>query len=368
MSGTRRVVGGQVSFLFKRDRLFVIGSQAVPNVAVSTSMVRLAPGDLATRATVSVRAAVGLPNAPVTTPGAEVVLPLIGDAGVLGYRLATPVTIDGGAAGRYLAYADPSTGAALAVVQLNEYATGTLLYHGVDRYPGRGYIDRPAPHAYVTIGGAAQITTPAGGVAWSPDGPVQVTTAVIGDYVSVVNKAPTTETAVATLGLVPNGQAVWDASASTVPQSDGTLDHEDDAQVSAYLDVNIVKDYVRDNIDPNMPTLDEQMIVYVNVDQACNAFFDGKALNFFHAVNMGGNGYGCENTGACSGRRLPRVRAPCSHRRDHPRRRSVRQRDERGRGRLPRGQHHRRSRHGPRLLPHEERGRRRHAAARPRSA
>ena len=38
----RRVVGGQISFRFKRDRLFVIGSEALPDVRVDPPRARLA--------------------------------------------------------------------------------------------------------------------------------------------------------------------------------------------------------------------------------------------------------------------------------------------------------------------------------------
>jgi len=158
----RIVVGGQVSFQFKRDRLFVIGSEALPNIVLPPApRVLIAPAQLHDRATQTLRRELALPDAPVTAPGDEVVLPLIGDDAVLGYRLAVPVTIDGGADGRYLGYADPATGEVLAVRQLNLYASGTVLYHAVDRYPGplRTRIDRPAPGAHVTLNGASKTTS-----------------------------------------------------------------------------------------------------------------------------------------------------------------------------------------------------------------
>src|SRR5688500_9395061 len=42
-SAGRRVVGGQLSFRFKADRLFVIGSEALPYVAVATPKAQIAP-------------------------------------------------------------------------------------------------------------------------------------------------------------------------------------------------------------------------------------------------------------------------------------------------------------------------------------
>jgi hypothetical protein len=99
------------------------------------------------QATAALRRQLDLPDAPVTPPGDEVVLPLVGDDAVLGYRVAVPITIDGGAQGRYLAYGDPATGTILAVQQMNLYDTATLLYHAIDRYPARPRIDQPAPRA-----------------------------------------------------------------------------------------------------------------------------------------------------------------------------------------------------------------------------
>src|SRR5258708_4199621 len=63
-AGGLRVVGGQVSFRFKRDRLFVIGSEALPDVVAPVPLARIAATALATRATASLRAQLALPYAP----------------------------------------------------------------------------------------------------------------------------------------------------------------------------------------------------------------------------------------------------------------------------------------------------------------
>ena len=290
----RRVVDGQVSFEFKHDRLFVIGSEAMPSVSFPIPQGRIDAARVRAHATARLRQLVQLPAAPVRSLGDDVVLPLVADGGVLGYRLVSPLEIDGGADGRYLAYADVATGGIVAVRQENLYATGTVLYHGIDRYPARGRVDRPAPHAYVQVNGQPVTTGPDGTVAWSPDAPEPLQTAIAGDYVTVVNKAMVAETAQATLQITPGGDVVWDASGSTVTQADGTDDHQDDAQVNAYLDVNIVKQFVRDHIDPAMPTIDMPLTVNVNLAQSCNAYFDGTSLNFFHATAQSANG--CQNT------------------------------------------------------------------------
>jgi len=279
--GGRLVVSGQVSFRFKHDRLFVIGSEALPHVTLPAQpRARLARAVLQDRAATILRRDLVLPDAPVTAPGEEVVLPLIGDDAILGYRIAVPITVDGGAEGRYLAYSDPATGETLAVRQLNLFELGTMLYRGVDRYPGRPRIDRPAAYAHVTVNGAPQTTSAAGQVSWSDSAPRTVATAVVGDLVAIVNKASGGVLATVQLPLAAGGLAVWDASAAT----------EDDAQVQTYLNVNTAKDFARD-LDPNMPKLGEQITANVNIAQDCNAFFDGKSINFFHASTN------CQNTG-----------------------------------------------------------------------
>jgi cysteine-rich repeat protein len=279
----RVVVGGQISFRFKRDRLFVIASEALPNIALPAApRARLAPAALRDRAAATARAAIGLPAASAAPPGAEVILPLVGDDAVLGYRLAVPVTLDGGADGRYLAYADAATGETLAARPLTASATGTVLYRAVDRYPGRPRVDRPAPRAHVTVGGAPTTTTTGGQVTWTGGASQQVATSVIGDLVAVSNRANAGMGALASaeLSLAASGAAVWDASAAV----------EDDAQVQTYLNVNTAKDFAR-VLDPAMRTLDDAITANVNIARDCNAFFDGTSLNFFHASDE------CQNTG-----------------------------------------------------------------------
>ena len=280
-AGGVRVEGGQLSFRFKRDRLFVMASQALPYVTASAPAIRLARTALIARATSSLRQTLALPSAAVSAPEPDVILPLVADDGVLGYRFVTPMTIDGGADGRYRAYLDPGSAGVIAVHQLNSYATGTVLYHGVDRYPGRGRLDLPAQHAHEVVNGAAETTDVAGALTWSPDAAASVETVVVGDLAQVHNNAMTGGMpATAMYSITPGGQLVWDASAVI----------EDDAQLIAYLSVNGAKEYVRANLDPNLSILDQQLLVNVNLDQDCNAFFDGANLNFFHITSA------CENT------------------------------------------------------------------------
>ncbi|HEX7841912.1 MAG TPA: hypothetical protein VF469_30790, partial [Kofleriaceae bacterium] len=94
-----------------------------------------------------------------------------------------------------------------------------------------------------------------------------------------MNRASGGTLVTAQLPLAAGGQLVWDASAAP----------EDDAQIQAFLNVNLANGFAHE-LDPNLATLASQMIVNVNIAQECNAFFDGKTLNFFHASMR------CQNT------------------------------------------------------------------------
>lgn len=280
-AGGYRVEGGQVSFRFQADRLFVIASEALPHVSFATLRSKLEGPALRERVTAAVRRELGLPEASAAPRGDLVVVPLIADGGVLGYRLCAPVVVDGGAAGRYFAYADAATGAVVAAHLLDAYATATVRYRVVDRYPGRGRMDVPAARAYMTIDGAPATTTADGLVAWPSAGPGALATSTTGELVTVVNRAPGGAAATASLALAPGGTAVWDASSSEA----------DDAQVNVFHNLEVVNQFVRTRLDPGMRGLDDAIPANTNVAQDCNAYFDGTAVNFMRASAS------CQNTG-----------------------------------------------------------------------
>jgi len=63
------------------------------------------------------------------------------------------------------------------------------------------------------------------------------------------------------------------------------------AEVNAYVHANLVRDWVL-SFDPNYPVIDTQtnFDVNVNLNNNCNAFYDGSSINFFTS------GGGCSNT------------------------------------------------------------------------
>lgn len=279
------VVGGQISFRFKRDRLVVIASEALPGVSVEIPTHRSRMSTARMRQQVaSGLTSLGLPgNAAVAAVGdAEpVILPLIGDDAVLGYRVVVPHQVEGGAAGRWTLYADPLTGEAVSFESQSFYATGKLLLSVVNRYPGNPQGPRlmlPANRLNVTVGGVAATTAEDGTVTWTGDAAQMLVPTVSGTMVTAVNKAGALATT--TLNIAPGGQVVWDASGNK----------SDDAQLNVVAHVNQVKEYVR-SFAPNMPNLDASITTNINIAMECNASFDGTALNFYKESSR------CENTG-----------------------------------------------------------------------
>ncbi len=57
------------------------------------------------------------------------------------------------------------------------------------------------------------------------------------------------------------------------------------ASVNAYLEANVVRDFVL-NYQPGFPVIGSQQYfdVYTNINDACNAYYDGLSINFFRAA------------------------------------------------------------------------------------
>ncbi len=290
-----RVVGGQLSFRFKNDRLFAISSQALPSVAIAGSpRVRAAAG-VATRAREATVTDLGLRTARASAPRGAVIVPLVADDGVLGYRVAVPVDVDAGADGAWTVYADPRSGEPLVRVARAHFATGTVVYDAPVRWPGTGRQDYPAVRAGVVVDGASVFTAADGLVTWTPDASVSLMTTVIGQQVALYNLAGDTDDppeVTRTLTIAPDSVARWSEAG----------DEALDAQVSAYVHAQIAKDFARTLVtDPQvLAFIDDVLPTFVNINDECNAFYtrqpvveDGPrvgTINFFASSTT------CENT------------------------------------------------------------------------
>jgi len=270
------VEGGQLSFRFKNDRLFMIGSEALPRVP--------APAVRSVSAAEARAAAIAwlerdLSPGTVTFESAHeaVVLPLV-RASRVDYATVVPVEVSTLAPrGRWRVYVDAATGQPVARTQQLRFATGKVAYNAPLRDPAGERQDFPANRAALTVGGMNQTSSEAGDVMWAGNAATMVTTRATGTQVAVDNDAGAEATA--NLGLQPNQTAVWN----------GANDQFIDAQITTFVHANAVIEYVR-QIDPDLDFLGEQLDAIVNINDSCNAFYDGN-LNFFQASNQ------CNNTG-----------------------------------------------------------------------
>ncbi|HEY0138324.1 MAG TPA: hypothetical protein VGB85_29770, partial [Nannocystis sp.] len=134
----------------------------------------------------------------------------------------------------------------------------------------------PAALLNVFVNGVAGTATSAGVVSFADGNPAAVIAGVVGAQAAVINEAG--PPASKDLSLPPGGIALWSDPSEQV-----------DAQLSAYIHANVVKQRVR-SVAPDFAYLDQQLQIFVNIADICNAFSDGDNLNFFQS------GAGCENT------------------------------------------------------------------------
>jgi len=141
------------------------------------------------------------------------------------------------------------------VHQLNAFASGTVRYGRsiATRAPARR-ICRPL-RTHVNGREHAADERPRWRRELGPDVEQSVTTAVVGDLVTIVNKAtnrrPARRRAAPARTRRPDRVGRDRAGARTTPQ------------VNVFISTNIVKDYVHRYLDPNMPKLGEQMTANV---------------------------------------------------------------------------------------------------------
>ncbi len=280
-----RVVGGQVSFRFKHDRMALIGSEALPDVALPTTRKAIDLGFARTRARDWIAAdARGIA---IRNEAGPMVLPLVGDRRVRGYHQVYRVSVDAAAPrGRWDVYVDTATGQPVARRQTLMFATGTVKFNVPERYPAVNRYDAPAPHASHLINGLTNQSDAYGVVTWGGTEDATLVARTHGSLVGITNAAGASAELSTTLPA--DGEVVWDARD----------DEYTDAQLISFVHANQVKDYVR-TFAPDLAYLDQKLQVTVNADspwdpQSCNAYSEGDAITFFHAYE------GCENTGRIS--------------------------------------------------------------------
>ena len=270
------VAGGQVSFRFKNDRLFMIGSEALPHVPAPVGVA--ISDETAGKAALAWIVRDTSKTAKVTAIGGVQVLPLI-RAGRVDYATVIPVVVESTAPrGRWNVYVDVVRGKPVAREQTLRFAMGTVKYNAPLRGPSGPRQDYPAYEARLVVNGQNVTTTAAGVVNWNNNNPAQVTVRALGDQFDVNNESG--QDAQANLNLNGGGSVTWNAANN----------EQVDAQVTTFVHANEVMNYAR-GIDANNPFHNNQFDAIVNIPDSCNAYYDGQAINFFSQSQD------CNNTG-----------------------------------------------------------------------
>lgn len=274
------ILGAQLSFRFKADRLIAVRSQAIPHVS-ATLATRTTDADperarsLASAWIADTFAAgrVDLVHAGSTIDGPWI-LPLVRPGGVeVREVLAVEVELDA-PRGRWRVFVDAATGEPLARRSLLRWAQ--LEFDVYQRSPLGPRTTLPAGFLEVDVGGSPAVTDGQGSVAVpGPQTPVGFGTN--GLYIRVIDEAGQLASANPSLG--PGSVFTW-----SLPDPQTS-----DAQLNAYAHAQLVKNRVL-AIDPNFDVPLTETAVTVNIDDVCNAFADGDTINFFQT------GSGCENT------------------------------------------------------------------------
>ena len=282
-AGGLPVIGGQLSFRFKADRLTAVRSQALPRVqlaprsaavdlaAASTSARRWVADDFAAGQLVDARELAGDRQLKI--------FPLVHSGGVIDYRevVELEVAVDQ-PPGQWRVWVDARTGEPVARISTLLWAE--LNIEGWVRSPQGPRATFPAQHLQAEVGGELLISDETGLLA--PLGPNTPTLLTLDSpFLEVVNAAGPTLTTNELLS--PGVPFLWTSALSS----------EEDAQLNAYVHTQLVKDYVR-AIDPSFDVPDLDTEVTVNISDTCNAFANGNTINFFLA------GGGCENTALLS--------------------------------------------------------------------
>jgi MYXO-CTERM domain-containing protein len=280
--GGKRVIGAQIGFVFRHDRIVLVNSTALPEVRTAALARTAARAELETGARGWIAAATGK-AAKVTTVEGQAILPIVRPRTLAGTRIEYHVVNTVGVAlqdgvGAWDVYVDAATGKPLARRDLLRYAQGTVTYTVPIRNPQGDRDAYPAVRANHTVNGSSATSNASGVVMWAGAGAGTVNPGLVGPRVRVNNDAGAEATA--SLTLPAGGTVNWDRGDL------GTAD----AQLSAFIHANLVKDYVKTRIAPTMSWLDQQINVNVNVNGTCNALSGGDDLYFFPADDT------CENT------------------------------------------------------------------------
>ncbi len=275
-----RVLGGQISFRFKVDRMVAIASEALPSARATRVTAPINDARAGQSALSWLGRDFGAAGKTVRNVSAPVILPIIrnGDSpGTISYHTVVTVTVASTSPiARWDVHVDARTGTPVARRQTLAFGDGVILYNAPDRWPGGSRSDYPAAFASQIVDGTPTTADVNGSVTWAGNNAANVLARARGSYARVFNQAGGDATN--NISLPDGGSVTWDDSNSETV----------DAQLSGYIHANIAKEYVRP-WDANLAWLDNVIPVTVNINQTCNAYSDGDSINFFRANQQCGN-------------------------------------------------------------------------------
>jgi hypothetical protein len=185
-----------------------------------------------------------------------------------------------GVMGTWKARVDAASGEVLSLEDINDYAqaTGGIYPNSPTTTPE---IVRPMPFLNVSSGGA----TNSAGLYTYPGG--TVTAAMTGPYVRIADTCG----AISLTANTTTGNLAYGTSAGTDCTTPGVggVGNTHSAR-NQFYHVNRIKEVGRGWL-PSNTWLTQQLVVNVNLNQTCNAYWNGSSLNFFKS------GGGCSNTG-----------------------------------------------------------------------
>ncbi|MEC9466091.1 MAG: hypothetical protein VX834_09920, partial [Myxococcota bacterium] len=265
------VVGGRYNVRFKNDRLFVVGSEALPHVPMPARTVAvMSDAELGERARVWVAKETG-GQATLDKVMGPTIIPLLQEGSLPRYATVVEVIVNTKTpVGRYQVMLDIETGAPVSRRQMLKFYEATLSIDATRRWPGGERYNAPVPVTRVSVDGEARTTSEAGKIDLGEAETMSIVASVQSDRVAMYNSAG--EEITETLELRANETTVWSHS-----------DEEyEDAQLSAFVAANVARDRGR-IIAPDMAWLTEEALqVTVNMEeQTCNAYSDGTTINFF---------------------------------------------------------------------------------------
>jgi len=190
-----------------------------------------------------------------------------------------------GVMGTWRARVDASKGEVLELTDINDYVSAQATGGTYLNSPTTGSeVVRPAPYANLSIGGF----TNSAGIYNFTSGTVSSTLA--GQFVKITDTCGAISQASDASGNIAFGTST--GTDCTTPGHGGAGNTH--ASREQFYQVNRIKDVVKGWL-PSNSWLTQQLTVNVNLNQTCNAYWNGSTLNFFKS------GGGCGNTGEIAG-------------------------------------------------------------------